>query len=150
MYLQTTDYHTAYFWIKARILWPFSSCLLFCFTLIYIEKEKWLKHKLVYFLVYFPTLILFIIFTLFSHLIIGKPVNKSLLALLGYKEGDPLYVPLKSIEREAIRCKKLVEDLLAFSRAGKIEREKVDINGTIESESETGKGTKFKIKLSKG
>jgi hypothetical protein len=33
------------------------------------------------------------------------------------KEGEPLYMPLKSIEREAIRCKKLVTNLLIFSRA---------------------------------
>jgi two-component system NtrC family sensor kinase len=48
------------------------------------------------------------------------------------QEDDPLYMPLKSIEREAIRCKKLVGDLLTFSRSGKTQAEVVDVNGTIE------------------
>ncbi|MCB4792812.1 MAG: PAS domain S-box protein [Elusimicrobia bacterium] len=48
------------------------------------------------------------------------------------KEDNPLYMPLKSIEREAQRCKKLVGDLLIFSRAEKTGKETVDINKTIE------------------
>jgi two-component system, NtrC family, sensor kinase len=48
------------------------------------------------------------------------------------KEGDPLYMPLKSIEREVIRCKKLVGDLLTFSRTEKTQMEATYINGVIE------------------
>lgn len=50
----------------------------------------------------------------------------------GINEEDPLYMPLKSIEREAIRCKKLIGDLLTFSRTGKTELELLDINNTID------------------
>ena len=48
------------------------------------------------------------------------------------KEEDSLYMPLKSIEREAIRCKKLVGDLLTFSRVSKTEAEEIDVNSTID------------------
>ena len=48
------------------------------------------------------------------------------------KSGDPLEMPLKSIEREALRCKSLVQDLLTFSRVGKSEKELIDLIETIE------------------
>ncbi len=50
----------------------------------------------------------------------------------GIKAGDLLYMPLKSIEREALRCRKLVGDLLTFSRVDKTKAEEIDINHTIE------------------
>ncbi|HEX3047711.1 MAG TPA: ATP-binding protein [Bacillota bacterium] len=47
-------------------------------------------------------------------------------------EDHPLHLPLTSIEREAIRCKKLVGDLLMFSRSGTSRAEVIDINQTID------------------
>ena len=46
--------------------------------------------------------------------------------------GDPFEMPLRSIEREAVRCKNLVQDLLTFSRVGKSEKELIDLKETIE------------------
>jgi signal transduction histidine kinase len=47
----------------------------------------------------------------------------------GIKDDNPLAMPLKSIEREAIRCKELVHNLLAFSRSSAPEhREETDFN----------------------
>jgi signal transduction histidine kinase len=39
---------------------------------------------------------------------------------------------LKSIEREAVRCKQLVQDLLTFSRVGKVEKEEIDLKQEVE------------------
>ena len=49
------------------------------------------------------------------------------------QRGDRLEMPVKFIEREAIRCKNLMQDLLIFSRAGKMVKESLDLKGTIES-----------------
>ncbi|MDD5065827.1 MAG: ATP-binding protein [bacterium] len=70
---------------------------------------------------------------------IAHEINNPIAVILGFaqsivygvKENDSLYMPLKSIEREAIRCKKLVGDLLTFSRTGKTQAELADINTTI-------------------
>lgn len=48
------------------------------------------------------------------------------------KEEEPLYKPLKTIEREAIRCRNLVIDLLTFSRKGITQFEFIEINETID------------------
>ncbi len=45
---------------------------------------------------------------------------------------DPTHFPLSSIEREALRCKQLTQDLLIFSRTGKTEKNKVQIHQIIE------------------
>lgn len=71
---------------------------------------------------------------------VAHEINNPMGVILGFaqsiakrvKEEDPLYMPLKSIEREAIRCKKLVGDLLTFSRTAKTGAEMSDINMTIE------------------
>lgn len=71
---------------------------------------------------------------------VAHEINNPVGVILGFaqgvakkiKEDDPLYLPLKSIEREAIRCKKLVGDLLTFSRSGKTEAIAIDINQAIE------------------
>lgn len=55
---------------------------------------------------------------------IAHEMNNPMGVILGFaqsivkriKEDDPLYMPLKSIEREAIRCKKLVDDMLSYIR----------------------------------
>ena len=71
---------------------------------------------------------------------VAHEINNPLTIILGYaqtlmrniKEGDPIYKPLKSMENAAVRCKKIVNDLLAFSRAEKLENENVDINEAID------------------
>ena len=72
---------------------------------------------------------------------VAHEINNPLGVILGFAEGvlfdlkpdDPLQFPLKSIEREAIRCRNLVQDLLTFSRVSKSEREPVELNKTVES-----------------
>ncbi len=71
---------------------------------------------------------------------VAHEINNPIGVILGFsqsitgriKESDPLYMPLKSIEREAVRCRKLVGDLLTFSRSEKTKAEITDINLTIE------------------
>jgi len=71
---------------------------------------------------------------------IAHELNNPLGVILGFaqsivkmiNEDNPLYMPLKSIERETIRCKKLVGDLLTFSQASKTEKEIFSINELIE------------------
>ncbi len=84
---------------------------------------------------------------------VAHEINNPMGVILGFaqslmrriKEDDPLYLPLKSIEREAVRCRKLVADLLTFSRAEKTKAEKIDINQTIdEILSLTEAGAKIK------
>jgi PAS domain S-box-containing protein len=72
---------------------------------------------------------------------VAHEINNPLGVILGFsqsllhrvKPDDPLLMPLQSIERESKRCKNLVQDLLTFSRVGKVEREKCDINEIIKS-----------------
>jgi PAS domain S-box-containing protein len=71
---------------------------------------------------------------------VAHEINNPMGVILGFaqsimkriKEDDPLYMPLKSIEREAVRCRRLVGDLLTFSRVEKTKEEEVDINHTID------------------
>ena len=71
---------------------------------------------------------------------VAHEINNPLTIILGYaqtimketKEGNPLYKPLKSIENAAVRCKKIVSDLLAFSRTEKADKENIDINDAID------------------
>jgi PAS domain S-box-containing protein len=71
---------------------------------------------------------------------VAHEINNPIGVILGFAqsilkripENDPRYMPLRSIEREAMRCKKLVENLLTFSRIGKTQKERVDINHAIE------------------
>ncbi len=71
---------------------------------------------------------------------IAHEINNPLGVILGFaqsivkriKEEDPLFKSLKSIEREAIRCRKMVVDLLTFSRTERTQAESIDINQTIE------------------
>ncbi len=73
---------------------------------------------------------------------VAHEINNPLGIILGFAQGvvrrlepgEPWEMPLKSIEREAIRCKNLVQDLLTFSRAGKNQEEEVDLNKAIEDE----------------
>ncbi|MBI3549496.1 MAG: HAMP domain-containing histidine kinase, partial [Elusimicrobia bacterium] len=45
--------------------------------------------------------------------------------------SDRLLLPPKSIEREALRCKNLVQDLLVFSRKSKTQLQEIDLNETV-------------------
>ncbi|HEX3047710.1 MAG TPA: ATP-binding protein [Bacillota bacterium] len=84
---------------------------------------------------------------------VAHEINNPIGVILGFAQGivrrieddDPLYLPLKSIEREAIRCKKLAGDLLTFSRSGKTQAEMIDINTTID-ETLTLIATRTKVK----
>ncbi|MFA7007351.1 MAG: ATP-binding protein [Elusimicrobiales bacterium] len=55
-------------------------------------------------------------------------------AARGVKEGERLAMPLKTIEREAIRCKDLVQNLLVFSRSSKQSAPvtELDLNTAVE------------------
>ncbi len=72
---------------------------------------------------------------------VAHEINNPLGIILGFAQniakrvqpGDPLEMPVKSIEREAIRCKNLVQELLTFSRVGKTEKESLDLKETVES-----------------
>lgn len=55
------------------------------------------------------------------------------LALAQVKEGEQIYQDIKEIETSALRCKKIVENLLEFSRQSSIEeRGEVDLKNTLE------------------
>src|SRR5258706_9780883 len=70
---------------------------------------------------------------------VAHEINNPLGVILGFAQAlvrrlqpaDPLEIPLKSIEKEAIRCKNLVQDLLTFSRISKLEREPMDLNKAV-------------------
>lgn len=67
---------------------------------------------------------------------VAHEINNPLGVILGFAQAltidlddaDPLSLPLKSIEREAVRCRNLVQDLLVFSRLGKSAAEEFDFN----------------------
>lgn len=71
---------------------------------------------------------------------VAHEVNNPVSVILGFsqlilkriKEDDPLYMPLKSIERESLRCKRFVSELLTFARTPKDEKEKVNLNALID------------------
>jgi len=71
---------------------------------------------------------------------VAHEINNPLGVILGFAEGilfdikpgDPLEDPLRQIEKETIRCRDLVQDLLTFSRVAKSEREPLDLNQTVE------------------
>lgn len=71
---------------------------------------------------------------------IAHELNNPLSVILGFAQlvsqqvqpQDTFYTPLKFIERESIRCRQLVQDLLTFSRADKEEKEIVNAQEVIE------------------
>ncbi len=71
---------------------------------------------------------------------VAHEINNPLAVILGFAQGlakrlppdDPSMGPIQWIEKEALRCKKLVEDLLTFSRSGKEEKHPIDLNLAIE------------------
>jgi two-component system, NtrC family, sensor kinase len=72
---------------------------------------------------------------------VAHEINNPLAVILGFAQGmerrvpekDPLSLPVRSIVREALRCKNLVQELLTFSRVGKKNVETVDLNALVRS-----------------
>lgn len=72
---------------------------------------------------------------------ISHEINNPLGVILGFAQslakkiipGEPLELPIKSIEREAKRCKHLVQDLLTFSRTSALDRIPLELNVLVES-----------------
>ena len=72
---------------------------------------------------------------------IAHEINNPMTVILGYsqslagkiKPGEEFYAPVKAIETEALRCKRLVNDLLTFSRSGTTRLEAVDFRKMLES-----------------
>lgn len=72
---------------------------------------------------------------------IAHEINNPLGVILGFaqsvihklEQSHPLAMPIQTIEREARRCKTLVQDLLTFSRVGKTKKEMCDLNEVIQA-----------------
>lgn len=72
---------------------------------------------------------------------VAHEINNPLGIILGFAQSaakkiqasDALELPIRSIEREALRCKKLVQNLLAFSRQSKSYVEQFDFDEAVES-----------------
>jgi len=71
---------------------------------------------------------------------VAHEINNPLGVILGFAQGvvrrlaagDKLELPLRSIEREALRCKNLVQDLLTFSRVHEPDRGPIELNQAVE------------------
>lgn len=71
---------------------------------------------------------------------VAHEINNPLGVILGFaqtlarqlKPDDDLELPIKSIEREALRCKSLVQNLLTFARTSRSELTPTDLNQTVE------------------
>lgn len=72
---------------------------------------------------------------------VAHEINNPLGIILGFaqamskkiQDADVLALPVRSIEREAVRCKNLVQSLLAFSRSSKSEQwEELDLNSALD------------------
>ena len=57
-YRQTTDFQTAYLWLKLSGLWPLVPPILLHISLIFTGKTEILKNKFVYLLMYVPAIII--------------------------------------------------------------------------------------------
>jgi len=71
---------------------------------------------------------------------VAHEINNPLGVILGFaqgmarqlQDGDADELPIRSIEREALRCKTLVQDLLTFARTTQSQREALDLNRAVE------------------
>lgn len=71
---------------------------------------------------------------------VAHEINNPLGIILGFaqnvakriKPGDEYELPLRSIEREAVRCKNLVQDLLTFSSVGKSDKERTQLKDSVD------------------
>ena len=57
-YRQTSDFQTAYLWLKISGLWPIVPAILLHISLIFTGKKDLLKNKFTYFMIYAPALII--------------------------------------------------------------------------------------------
>ena len=57
-YRQTSDFQTAYLWLKISGLWPIVPAILLHISLIFTGKKDLLKNKFTYFVIYAPALII--------------------------------------------------------------------------------------------
>lgn len=72
---------------------------------------------------------------------ITHEINNPIGIILGFVQGmirrmkqdEPFLQPLRSVEREAIRCQNIIKDLLTFSRADQDDFIAMDLNETIEN-----------------
>lgn len=70
---------------------------------------------------------------------VAHEINNPLGIILGFaqslarrvKADDPSSLPVKSIEREALRCKNLVQNLLTFSRDNMFQAQEFDLNEAL-------------------
>lgn len=70
---------------------------------------------------------------------VAHEINNPLAIILGFsqsalkkiKDSDALFMPIKSIEREALRCKNLVQNLLVFSRQTDAQMQIFNLNETL-------------------
>ena len=72
---------------------------------------------------------------------IAHEINNPLAVILGFAkgmerrmpDGDALREPVEAIVRDALRCKNLAQELLAFSRVARKDTELVDLNAVVRS-----------------
>jgi two-component system NtrC family sensor kinase len=72
---------------------------------------------------------------------VAHEINNPIGVILGFAqvllrrthEGDPMHRPLSLIEREGVRCKNIVQDLLDFARQNKPAPRRLNVNKVIEA-----------------
>jgi signal transduction histidine kinase/DNA-binding response OmpR family regulator len=72
---------------------------------------------------------------------VAHEINNPIGVILGFAqvllkrtpEDDPMHRPLSVIEREGVRCKNIVQDLLDFARQNKPAPRRLNVNGVIEA-----------------
>lgn len=110
-YLQAESYETAWLWIKARAVWPFTFALALHFHLIFTRKNFWTQSPLRMGLLYFPAILIFIV-DLFSTWITGTPVMKY--GVWGYQPPVDSILPLLSGLYALIYTLSMVSMVLVF------------------------------------
>jgi len=72
---------------------------------------------------------------------VAHEINNPIGVILGFAqvllkripEDDPMYNPLSTIEREGLRCKRIVQGLLDFARQGRPSPSRININDVLEA-----------------
>lgn len=89
-YRQADSFKEATFWLKLNGFWPFTVTLFLNFSLVLVEKNKFLKNRFSYLLIYLPAL-LFVSFNLYS----GGILSETVMAPWGcwtYKLQNNIYI----------------------------------------------------------